>query len=151
MDEHAVVSINRLLEADDSWSVWDTSIMKSATCEQRVHTAYCPHYRRAVELIGRKWSGAILRAMLAGTTQFSDFAGVIPGVSDRLISVRLKEFETEGIVERIVIPEKPVRIQYRLTPKGEALGGVVFAISDWAEAWLIDPDEPYALATKPID
>ena len=110
--------------------------MRSAVREQRDHTAYCPLYRQAVELIGRKWSGAILRAMLAGTTQFSEFAEVIPGVSDRLISVRLKEFEAEGIVERIVIPEKPVRIQYRLTPKGDALGEVVFAISDWAEAWL---------------
>lgn len=125
--------------------------MKSVVHEQRVHTAYCPYYRRAIELIGRKWSGSILRAMLAGTTQFSDFAGVIPGVSDRLISVRLKEFETEGIVERIVIPEKPVRIQYRLTPKGEALGDAVFAIGDWAEAWSNDTDEPYLPSTKPID
>lgn len=111
--------------------------------DQLVHahpdiTPFCPLYRSAVELIGRKWSGAILRAMLSGTTQFSEFAGVIPGVSDRLISVRLKEFEAEDLVKRIVIPDKPVRIQYRLTPKGEALGAVVIAISAWAEEWLSD-------------
>ena len=111
-------------------------------------TPFCPLYRQAVDLIGRKWSGAILRAMLAGSTQFSEFSEVIPGVSDRLISVRLKEFEAAQIVERIVIPDKPVRIQYRLTPRGEALGAVVGAISDWAQTWL---DDSQSDVTKAID
>lgn len=122
--------------------------MNQTVPAQRNITPFCPLYRSAVELIGRKWSGAVLRAMLSGTTQFSEFAGIIPGVSDRLISVRLKEFEAEGIIERIVIPDKPVRIQYRLTPKGEALGAVVTAISAWAEEWLIVPQEA---ATKQTD
>lgn len=104
-------------------------------------TPFCPFYRQAIELVGRKWTGAIIRALLAGATHFSEFSSVIPGVSDRLISVRLKELEAHGIVERIVIPDKPVRIQYRLTPKGEALGNVVVTISDWAEAWL-PQDQP---------
>ena len=55
-------------------------------------------YRQAIELIGRKWSGSILRALLAGATQFSEFTSLIPGVSDRLISVRLKELEAAGII-----------------------------------------------------
>lgn len=104
-------------------------------------TPYCPLYRQAIELIGRKWTGAIIRAMLAGARQFSEFSTVIPGVSDRLISVRLKELEAHGVVERIVIPEKPVRIQYQLTPKGEALGQVVIAVSSWAQTWLQE-DQP---------
>jgi DNA-binding HxlR family transcriptional regulator len=122
--------------------------MNQSVQAHRDITPFCPFYRSAVEMIGRKWSGAILRAMLSGTTQFSDFAVTIPGVSDRLISVRLKEFEAEGIVERIVIPDKPVRIHYRLTPKGEALCSVVMAISDWAEEWLMDPQDA---ATKQTD
>jgi DNA-binding HxlR family transcriptional regulator len=101
-------------------------------------TPYCPLFRQAIELIGRKWTGAIIRALLAGATQFSELGAVIPGVSDRLISVRLKELEAAGVIERIVIPEKPVRIQYRLTPKGVALGEVVVAITDWAEKWMLD-------------
>ena len=121
--------------------------MNQLTQAHRDITPFCPFYRSAVEMIGRKWSGAILRAMLSGTTQFSEFSGTIPGVSDRLISVRLKEFEAEGIIERIVIPDKPVRIQYRLTPKGEALGSVVMTISDWAEEWL----QPQDAATKQTD
>jgi DNA-binding HxlR family transcriptional regulator len=97
---------------------------------------FCPYYHRAVELIGRRWSGVILRALLAGVTRFSDLTDAIPGLSDRLLSERLKEFEAEGIVERRVIPETPVRISYHLTEKGRALGTVVDALSDWAEEWV---------------
>lgn len=105
-------------------------------------------FRQAIELIGRKWTGAIIRALLAGATQFSELGAVIPGVSDRLISVRLKELEAAGVVERIVIPDKPVRIQYQLTEKGTALAEVVVAITEWAEKWMKDDQ---AVATKETD
>lgn len=102
-----------------------------------VHGAgYCPYFQRAVELIGRRWTGAIVRAMLAGRERFSDLAATIPGISDRMLSERLKELEAEGIVERVVTPETPVRIEYRLTEKGRALASLVDAISLWAETWL---------------
>jgi DNA-binding HxlR family transcriptional regulator len=104
-------------------------------------TSFCPYYQRAVELLGRRWTGAIVRALLSGATRFVDVAAAIPGVSDRLLSERLKELEAEGIVVRIVTPSTPVRIDYRLTPKGQALAGVVAAVSDWAHDWLTD-EEP---------
>ena len=97
---------------------------------------FCPYYHRAVELIGRRWSGVILRALLGGVERFSDLTAVIPGLSDRLLSERLKEFEAEGIVQRRVVPETPVRISYHLTEKGRALGAVVEAVSTWAEDWV---------------
>ncbi|MCA9821489.1 MAG: helix-turn-helix domain-containing protein [Dehalococcoidia bacterium] len=98
--------------------------------------AFCPRYHQAVELIGRRWSGAILRAMLAGVNRFSGLTDAIPGMSDRLLSDRLKEFEAEGLVERIVFPDIPVRIEYRLTEKGRALLPVVEAVAAWAEEWI---------------
>ena len=98
--------------------------------------AFCPIYHRAIELIGRRWTGAILRALLAGRTRFSDIAGVVPGLSDRLLSERLKELEAEGIVVRTVFPETPVRIEYRLTAKGEALSEVIDAVGRWAADWI---------------
>ncbi len=73
-------------------------------------SAFCPNYHRAVELIGRRWTGAILRVLLSGATRFSDVTAAIPGLSDRLLSERLKELEFEGIVTRTVIPATPVRI-----------------------------------------
>lgn len=98
-------------------------------------SAFCPYFHRAVELIGKRWSGAIVRALLAGAGRFTDLTAAIPGLSDRLLSERLKELESEGIVERTVVPSTPVRIQYRLTEKGTALASVIGAISDWAYTW----------------
>ena len=97
--------------------------------------AFCPVYHRSVELIGRRWTGAILRALMAGVHRFSDLAATVPGMSDRMLSERLKELEAEGVVLRRVIPETPVRIEYELTEKGRALQGVIEALSQWASEW----------------
>lgn len=99
-------------------------------------SAFCPRYHHAVELIGRRWTGAILRVLLSGALRFSDIAVAVPGLSDRLLSERLKELEHEGIVTRTVFPETPVRIEYHLTEKGYALGPVIEAVSTWAERWV---------------
>jgi DNA-binding HxlR family transcriptional regulator len=111
-------------------------------------TAFCPTYHRAIELIGRRWTGAILRAMLSGEARFSDIAAAVPGLSDRLLSERLKELEAEGIVRRTVVPSTPVRIDYALTDKGLALNEVIVAVSDWAEHWLAPVDEPVAVGDR---
>src|SRR5258708_4415556 len=103
---------------------------------QGTFSPFCPRYHHAVELIGRRWTGAIVRAMLSGAERFSDLTAAIPGLSDRLLSERLKELEAEGVVTRTVLPETPVRIIYSLTSKGHALASVVEALSDWAEEWL---------------
>lgn len=100
------------------------------------HSAFCPRYHKAVELVGRRWTGAIVRSLLAGHVRFTDIAASIPGLSDRLLSERLKELEAEGVVKRTVYPETPVRIEYTLTESGRALESVVDAIADWAERWI---------------
>lgn len=100
---------------------------------------FCPTYHRAIELLGRRWTGVILRAMLSGEARFSDIASAVPGLSDRLLSERLKELEAEGIVSRTVVPSTPVRVDYALTEKGEALSEVILAVSAWAEQWLSTP------------
>jgi DNA-binding HxlR family transcriptional regulator len=104
-------------------------------CEAQL-SAFCPTFHRAIELIGRRWTGVILRAMLSGEARFSDIAAVVPGLSDRLLSERLKELEAEGIVTRTVVPSTPVRVDYALTEKGKALSEVIVAVSSWADRWL---------------
>jgi DNA-binding HxlR family transcriptional regulator len=106
--------------------------------------AFCPRYHHAVELIGRRWTGAILRAMLSGRCRFSEIAAAVPGLSDRLLSERLKELEAEGIVVRQVYPETPVRIEYLLTEKGRALDLATRAVADWAQTWLPVPERSAA-------
>ena len=106
-------------------------------------SAFCPAFHKSVELIGKRWTGAIIRAMRSGCFRFSDISDAIPGLHDRLLSERLKELEAEGIVKRLVIPETPVRIEYRLTPKGAGLEHVMDAISQWAHDWVtVDPQSP---------
>ena len=98
--------------------------------------AFSPYYHHAIELIGRRWTGAILRELLHGTARFSELRSAVPGLSDRLLSERLKELEAEKVVQRRVIPASPVRIEYVLTPKGRDLESVVNSLSEWAEAWV---------------
>lgn len=104
-----------------------------------VAVAFCPQFHYAVELIGRRWTGAILRALLGGATRYSDITHAVTGLSDRLLSERLRELEAEGIVTRTVIPEMPVRIEYHLTEKGESLESVLMSVSQWAETWVAAP------------
>jgi DNA-binding HxlR family transcriptional regulator len=98
-------------------------------------SAFCPSFQSAVEIIGRRWTGAVLRALFAGCTRFGEVTAAVPGLSDRLLSERLKELENEGIVVRTVTPATPVRVEYHLTDKGRDLVPVVRALSDWAERW----------------
>lgn len=105
--------------------------------------AFCPRYHYAVELVGKKWNGAILRALLRGITRFSELRAAIPHLSDRMLSERLKELEGEGLVERTVRPETPVRVEYRLTERGQALEQVVAALQQWADEW-VSPDQDVA-------
>jgi DNA-binding HxlR family transcriptional regulator len=103
-----------------------------AGCQQ----PYCPYYQYVVELLGRRWAGSIVRALLAGVTRFSALAATIPDLSDRMLSERLKELEEAGIVARVVIPATPVRVEYHLTERGQALRPLMAAAQDWAAAWL---------------
>jgi DNA-binding HxlR family transcriptional regulator len=105
----------------------------------------CPRYHKAIELIGRRWTGAIISAMLAGKTRYHEIRENVPEISDRMLAERLRELETEGVVERRVFPTTPVRIEYELTDKGRALEAAIVAISTWATEW-IDPVEMTAAA-----
>jgi DNA-binding HxlR family transcriptional regulator len=98
--------------------------------------ACCGYYHRAVELVGRRWTGAILIVMMDGPLRFSEVRSLVPDLSDRLLSERLKELESEGIVERRVLDGSPVRAEYALTEKGEALEPTVRALKSWARDWL---------------
>lgn len=95
----------------------------------------CPRFHRAVELIGKRWTGAILRVLQRGRVRFNVLATAIPEMSDRMLSERLRELEREAIVARLVVPETPVRVEYELTAKGRALDETFCAIARWAEAW----------------
>jgi len=92
----------------------------------------CPHFHAAIEMIGRRWTGAILCALTERPLRFGELARVVPGLSDRLLSRRLRELEREGLVEREVEPGSPVRVTYSLTPAGADLGPAIDELRTWA-------------------
>ena len=93
-------------------------------------------FQRAIELIGKRWTGAVVKALMAKPARFNQLLAGIPGISDRVLTERLRELEVEGILERLVDPGPPVRVSYRLTARGRALDPVVNAVDDWAAAWM---------------
>lgn len=102
----------------------------------------CVEFHRAIELIGRRWTGAILQVLLGGRTRYCDIRTAVPQVSDRMLSERLKELESEGIVMRIVTPDTPVRVEYELSTKGRGLERALAAVADWANEWKDEPAQP---------
>ena len=96
----------------------------------------CARFHRASELIGRRWTGAIIFVLLKSRCRFATLRAAIPEITDRMLSERLQELEHEGILERVVVPHTPVRVEYRLTKKGRALGKAIRAITDWAHTWI---------------
>jgi DNA-binding HxlR family transcriptional regulator len=95
----------------------------------------CPHFHAAIELIGKRWTGAIISALTGGPLRFGDLARAVPGLSDRLLSQRLRELEIEGLVEREVESGTPVRVTYSLTEKGADLRPVIGELKQWARRW----------------
>ena len=102
----------------------------------------CPDFHEAIELIGRRWTGAILHVLMDGPLRFSEIAQAIPELSDRLLSERMKELEARGMVQRTVIPGPPLRVQYELSKMGSELEPALTELQSWARRWLGDHAPP---------
>lgn len=96
----------------------------------------CPKFEAAFTLLGKRWTGLIIHAMMSGCHRFGELSDMIPNMSDRMLVERLKELEMEGIVARNVYPETPVRIEYELTDKGRDLESVMNQVQKWADKWV---------------
>ena len=100
----------------------------------------CPRYHEAIELIGRRWTGAIVAVLLQAERpmRFSQIAAAVPQLSDRLLSERVKELEARGVIARTVVPGPPVRVEYSLTAMGCGLAPALSEFAAWARRWLPD-------------
>jgi DNA-binding HxlR family transcriptional regulator len=96
----------------------------------------CPRFHKAIELIGSRWTGAVLRLLMNGRARFAELRDAIPDISDRMLSERLRILEEEGLIERHVLPDPPIKVEYELTQKGRELNSSLAAIGTWAEKWL---------------
>jgi DNA-binding HxlR family transcriptional regulator len=96
---------------------------------------FCESYASLMDLLGRRWTGIILRVLLAGPHRFSEIMAAVPGLSDPLLTQRLRELEAKRLLERRVLPSSPVRVEYELTEAGRDLELAVRTLSEWAEKW----------------
>lgn len=96
----------------------------------------CPKVEKTFDLIGKRWTGLILYVLASGPKRFSEIHSIIPDLSKRVLTERMKELEEHGIVLRHVIPERPVRTEYLLTKKGDELAKILGPISQWATSWM---------------
>jgi len=99
-------------------------------------------FHRAVELIGSRWTGAIIHTLMQGKTRYALIKAAIPDITDRMLSERLRSLEAEDLVTRWVIADTPVRVEYELTDKGRSLESALHEISAWADRWIpLEPSE----------
>ena len=104
---------------------------------ERPQAHCCPGLHDAIELIGKRWTGAIIVVLLeGGAMRFSEIAQSIPDLSDRLLSERMKELEARGLVERRVLPDTPARVEYELTDAGKELAPPLQELKAWSHRWL---------------
>ena len=129
--ESAERSQERSRQPRDPSGSGSTPAAASATC--------CPWYHEAVELVGRRWTGAILRVLMDRPLRFSEIAQAVPDLSDRLLSERMKELDARGLVVRTVEPDRPARVRYSLSPMGRDLEPALLEIERWAHRWLGEP------------
>jgi DNA-binding HxlR family transcriptional regulator len=106
-----------------------------AISAQEQPAGVCPHFHDAIELIGKRWTGAIVFALTEGPLRFGELAKAVPGLSDRLLSSRLRELEREGLVARRVEAGSPVRVTYSLTEAGAELRPAMAELKSWAKRW----------------
>jgi DNA-binding HxlR family transcriptional regulator len=106
-----------------------------AISAQEQAVGVCPHFHDAIELIGKRWTGAIVFALTEGPLRFGELGKAVPGLSDRLLSSRLRELEQEGLVERRVEEGSPVHVTYSLTEAGAELRPAIAELKLWAKRW----------------
>jgi DNA-binding HxlR family transcriptional regulator len=115
----------------------------------------CNRFHRAVELIGSRWTGAIIQTLLQGKTRYALIKAAIPDITDRMLSERLRSLEAEELVTRWVFADSPVRVEYELTEKGRSLENALHEISAWAEEWIPmeapQDDKPASRTNSPSD
>lgn len=96
----------------------------------------CPRFEKAVDLLSKRWVALIVFVLIPGPRRFGEIESCLSNLSGKVLSDRLKEMETEGIIKRDVYPETPVRIEYSLTNKGTALAPILGEISSWSSEWI---------------
>lgn len=86
-----------------------------------------------LHVIGGRWKAVILHRLLEGKLRYKDLKNSMPGASERMLSLQLRELERDGIVKRTLYPEVPPRVEYELTEQGRSMETLLQLMSKWGE------------------
>jgi len=89
-----------------------------------------------IEIAGGKWKPLIIHYLLSGTKRFGELKRLIGSVTQRSLTLQLRELERHGIVDRKVFAEVPPRVEYTLTDKGKSLSPLLDAMKEWGNSYL---------------
>ena len=115
-------------------------VASAGEAQEEKLSAFCTQYAELMDFLGRRWMGIILRVLLGGPRRFSEILASVPGLSDPLLTHRLREMEARKIVVRRVLATSPVRVEYELTEAGRDLERAVRVLSEWASKWMTHPE-----------
>jgi DNA-binding HxlR family transcriptional regulator len=90
----------------------------------------CP-VERTVNMIGGKWTLLILRDLFEGTRRFGEMRTSLKGISPKTLTDKLRALENEGLIQRKIYAEVPLRVEYSLTPRGQSMKKIFDAMRDW--------------------
>lgn len=99
---------------------------------ERDETTVCAAMTDILNRIGDKWSVMVVERLDGGTMRFSELLRAVDGVSQRMLTLTLRNLERDGLVTRTVHPTVPPRVDYALTPMGQTLTGPIDALWAWA-------------------
>ena len=99
-------------------------------------TRMCAKFQAAVDIVGKRWTPLIVQLLLERPRRYSELVTELEVVTEGMLSQRLKELERTGVVERRVIDDQPIRVEYHLTRKGRGLSRVITGLERWAEEWM---------------
>jgi DNA-binding HxlR family transcriptional regulator len=93
----------------------------------------CTNFHNAIEFIGKRWMGAVIYALLEGPKRYHEIISTIPGISDRLLTERLRDLENEGLIVKKILSTSPKKVVYELTPIGIELEEVINILIKWVK------------------
>ena len=96
----------------------------------------CP-VEAALDVIGNKWKGIILFHLLSGLKRFNELKRLIPDVSQRVLTLQLRELEKDNVIKRKVYPQVPPKVEYSLSELGVSLKPVLVALREWGEKFMV--------------
>ena len=107
--------------------------MKARLNNRRENGPYGCAVEAALDVIGSKWKGVILFHLLDGTKRFNELRRLIPGVTQRMLTLQLRELEKDKVINRKVYAEVPPKVEYSLTEHGKSLKDILHKLRDWGE------------------